>query len=146
MIVKSAWVEREQRHAVHVGGGGDREIHRAPAGLAAAIAHRRGEAPPFAGDRGVDRQWLERRLDHAQPQASAGTLVGVLRDLHAEVELGQGRGADRALALAGLVGADQHRRVEQRAHLRERVGDLAGEPLEILGEGLGGRRVPDLAA
>ena len=74
---------------VDVGGGGDGEVHRAPARLAAAGADRGGEASPFARDGGVDRQRLEGRLDHAEAQAAAGALVGVAGDEHAEVQLGE---------------------------------------------------------
>ena len=87
----------EQRDVVDVGGGGDREIERAPAGLAAACADGGGESSPFARDRGIDRQRLEGRLDHAEAQGAAGALVGVGGDEDAEVQLGQAGGADRAL-------------------------------------------------
>ena len=78
----------------------------------------------------------------AEAQRAAGALVVVAGDQDAEVQLGEAGGADRALELAGVVGADQHRRVEQRAHLRERVGELGREALEVLGERLRARASP----
>jgi hypothetical protein len=93
----------------------------------------RRRAAPLAGDRRVDGQRLERGLDHAESQRSAGPLV-VAGDQDAEVQFGQARGADGALERAGVVDADQHRRVEQRTHLREGVAELAGEAPEVLRE------------
>ncbi len=144
MSSKSAAVVGEQRDVVGVGGGGDGEVERAPAGLAAAVADGGGEASPFAGDGGVDRQRLEGGFDHGEAQGAAGAFVVVAGHEHAEVQLGQAGGADRALELAGVLGADQDRGVEQRAHLSERVGELAGEALEVPVERLGRGRLPDL--
>jgi hypothetical protein len=86
-----------------------------------------GESAPFPCDGGVDRERLERGLDDAEPQRTAGAFVVVGGDQDAEVKLGEAGGADGALELAGVVGADQHRGVEQRSHSGERVGQLAGK-------------------
>jgi hypothetical protein len=134
----------EQRDVVGVGGGGYGEVECAPAGLAAAGLYGGGEASPFACDSGVDRQRLECGLDHAQAQRAPGAFVVVAGDQRAEVKLGQAGGADRALEFSGIIGADQHGRVEQRPHLCEGVGELARKALEVAGKGPGSGRVPDL--
>ena len=41
------------------------------------------------------------------------------------------------LARAGILGAHQHRSVEQRAHLRERVGEFGGKSLEVVASACG---------
>ena len=69
----------EQRDLVDVGGGGDGEVERAPAGLAAAGAYGGGEPAPFACGGGVERERFERGFDYAESQASARAFVVVAR-------------------------------------------------------------------
>ena len=98
-----ACVVCEQGDVVHVGGGGDGEIERAPARLSSTRADCGCESSPFARDRGVDRQRLEGGLDDAKAQAAASALVVVDGDQDAEVQLGQAGGADGALEGAGIA-------------------------------------------
>jgi len=107
--------------------------------------HGGGQASPLAGDRGVEGQRLEGGLDDAQSHCAASALVLVACDQDAEVKLGETRGTDGPLESSGVFGADQHRGVEHCAHLRERVGEVAGEVLEPAVERRWRPRVPDLA-
>ena len=65
--------------------------------LPAALRDRSGQATPLAGDRGVDRQGIKRRLDDAEPLCASRALVGVLRYERTEVELDERCDADRSL-------------------------------------------------
>ena len=58
-------VIREQRHAVDVGGGGDREIERPPAGLTTTRCHDRVQPSALPCGWGVERKWVEMALDRA---------------------------------------------------------------------------------
>src|SRR4051812_11077550 len=65
-------------------------------------------------------------------RSAAGALVVVAGDHEAEVQVDEAGGAASAFELAWVLGADQHRRVQERPHLGERVGDLAQEALEVV--------------
>jgi hypothetical protein len=63
-----------------------------------ALLHDRIRQPtPLAGDGGVDREGIKRRLDDAEPPCAKRALVGVLRYERTEVELGERCDADRSL-------------------------------------------------
>ena len=94
-------VVRDEWNAGDVRGRCDREIHGAPAGLRAALRDRSREPAPFARDGRVDRERVERGLDDAEALGAASALVRIAGDQDAEVKLGQGGGADRALERPG---------------------------------------------
>jgi hypothetical protein len=56
----------QERYAGGIGRRGDGEIHRAPAGLAAALHDRSREPAPFASDGGADRERIEGGFDDAE--------------------------------------------------------------------------------
>lgn len=78
----------EERHAGDIRRGGDREVDGPPAWLSAALGNRCGKSAPLAGYAGVDRERVERRLDHAEPLGAPCPLIGVSSDENAEVKLG----------------------------------------------------------
>ncbi len=82
-------VRGEKRDAVNVGGGGNRQIDRSPARLPASLGNRGREAAPFPCHGSVDREGIERCLDHAEPLRPAPAFVGIGRSERAEVELGE---------------------------------------------------------
>src|SRR5437899_11048755 len=78
-------VGSEEWHAVNVRRCRDREIDRAAPWLAAALRDRSGQAAPLAGDSGIDREGVKRRLDHTESLYAKRALVAVLRDERTEV-------------------------------------------------------------
>jgi hypothetical protein len=65
-------------------------------GRPAALRDRSGQATPLAGDGGVYREGVKRRLDDAEPLCATRALVGILRHKRTEVELGERCNADRS--------------------------------------------------
>lgn len=121
----------------------DHEIDRAPARLPTAIHDRGGEAPPFTRDRRSNRQWIESGFDRSETLCAARTLVRVICDLNAKVQLGQRSDADRGLNANRSSIADQDGRVENDLHdSRKRIDDPGRKAIQIFGKRLGRGRLP----
>lgn len=88
---------------MHVRGGGDDEIERSSARLTAATDDGCREPTPFSRDGGFEGERVEGGLDDAEPLRAASSLVLPTGDQDTEVQLGEGRGADRAFEFAGTV-------------------------------------------
>ncbi len=72
-----------------VGGGGDRENGDSRAWLSASGHDRRLQAPSFACDPVIDREWVwEARLDQSQPRRPERPRRVVAGDKQPEVQLG----------------------------------------------------------
>jgi hypothetical protein len=82
-------IGRQEWHAVDVGGCRDHQVDSASAWLPAALGNRSGKTTPFAGDRSVDRQWIKRRLDHAEPLGPRRSLVTINGDQRPEMQFGK---------------------------------------------------------
>src|ERR1044072_400811 len=108
-------VRCEEWHAVDACRRRDHKIHCALAWAPAALGDRGRKAAPFAGDRRIDRQRIEGRLDDPEALRAACSLVCLARGEDAEMQLRERRDADRALELAWICGTDQHGRVEEDA-------------------------------
>jgi hypothetical protein len=107
---------------VDVGGRRDRQVDRPPAGASSSLYDRRREASPFATDRGVDGDRVERRLDDTESLRTPRALVGV-----AELVA-----PSRSAAAAEPISTD----ASSRSGSPKRIREPGGEPLEILGEAL----------
>ena len=78
-----------------VGSGGDQEVHHAGPWLASGVNDRCGELPVTGGHRAVHRERVKAAFEHGQPPQTFGPDGRLTRHEHAEVQLGQGRDADR---------------------------------------------------
>ncbi len=105
-------VRCQQWNVVDVRGCGDYEIDDSSAWLSAALGDRGGKSAPLACYRGVDRQRVERCLDHAKSLCTPGAFVRVRGDQYAEMQLGQRGDADRCLHVGGGADAYQHGCIE----------------------------------
>ena len=90
-----ASVSGEERDAVNVGRGRNREVDRSPAGLSAAFADGGGKSTPFPSDGGVDGERVDGCLDHAESLRSSRAFVGIRDYQRPEVELPERGDADR---------------------------------------------------
>jgi hypothetical protein len=128
---------------VNVRGSGDHEIERTPPGLSPAADKGCCKPSPFARDRSVDGQRIERGLDHTEPLQPPGPLVLRAGDEDAEVQFGERCGADRAFELTWAFCADEDGGIEENSHLfGEEIRDLGGKLGEIVVERLRRGRVP----
>jgi hypothetical protein len=127
-----------------VRGRSDHEVECSPPGLSPAADNSRCQPSPFACDRRVDGQGIERRLDDTEPLGPAGSLVLRTGDEDAEMQFGKRCGADRAFELTRAFCADEYGGIEQGSHLfGEEICDLGGKLGEIVVERLRRGRVPD---
>lgn len=125
-------------------GRGDREVDCSPPRLPPSADNRRCQPSPFACDRRVNGQGIERRLDDAEPLGPAGSLVLRAGDEDAEMQFGERCGADRPFELTRAFSADEHGGIEEGSHLSgEEISDLARKLGEVVVERLRRRRVPN---
>src|SRR6266542_701185 len=110
-------VPGEQNDPVRVGGGRDEDVHYPGSGLPSGGENRMRESAIRAGHGRIHRKGLESRLDFRQaPDSVTSSLVRV-RQVDAEMQLGQGRRRDGALVGEGDgLGSDDHRGVEDSPH------------------------------
>ena len=120
----------QQRDAVDVGGRGDRQVEGPAAGAAAALGDGRREACRTRRQRSASKRTTSKRSSSdGEPAHPACASVVVGRDQDAEVQLGERYHADRHLLVGAILGADQHRGVEQDGHCR---GSLGGPGIDEL--------------
>lgn len=86
---------------------GDHEIDGTAARFTAASDQGCCKPTPFARDSRVDRKRIEGGLDDPEPLCPAPPLIVGAGDQHAEMQLGERCGTDRALQLTGALGPDQ---------------------------------------
>lgn len=132
-------VARVEPRRVGVGRGGDEELHDARPGCPAYGDNGRSELAVTGGDRFVDGKGGEPTLELQKSTEPLGPDRWIGRDQHAKVELGQGCGTDRQLALEREnVDGDHHAGVEYVPHLPAaqrgfpRVGELLVDQVSVL--------------
>lgn len=91
-----------------VGGRGDRQIEGTPAGLTAALGDGCVESAALARDGCVKGKGVEMALDNAESADAVSAGLLIWSDEDAEMQLGQGDGADRNLLVRAALRSDQH--------------------------------------
>lgn len=124
----------QQRDAMDVGSGGDREVQRSPPWGSTTLRDHRVQPPALARRDSIEWQRVEVVLDGAEtahPQSACFLVAG---DEHPEVELCQRDDADGRVLVWSPLGRDQDRGIEQDRHSGGGPGvcELPAKHLEIL--------------
>ena len=125
-IRRKSFVLRVGRDSINEGGGGDRQVSAARSRIPSATGDGGLQPPPLPGHTVIERDRVgESRLDQTQSPGpeSPGLLVG--GDQQAEMELGDGHGADRRLHLDRDAPVDEDRGVQQN-----QIGQVVSPPTD----------------